>query len=187
MPPAPLPETGTPLLVRTDFTDGRAWVRLQEDFDVEWEVADDYVTFVDDPDYQELPVRHLVELVPDGCPHPVLLVADAVTFSSDDRALLVADLAEESGRTFRAVPGTINSVVNNLSTANLSFGDYVDSVDDTGVYRLTSGHFQALTEPRADAVASTRIAAPPWRPARPGQPAQPAVRSVPARRESPSE
>ena len=75
----------------------------------------------------------------------MLVVADDVRFSSGDHGLLVLDLAEERGRTFRAVPGAIRSIINNLWwSANMDFRDYINSVDDTGVFRLSDRYFAAL-------------------------------------------
>lgn len=186
--PAPLPETDAPPLVRTDFTNGRAWVALQEDLDVEWDVVDDYVTFVDEPAYADLPVSGLVALVPDACPHPVLFVADDVTFSSssEERAVLVVDLVAEPGRTFRALPETINSIIDNLSSASLSFSDLVNSVDEpTDIYRVVTPPAPP-TGSRASAAGRIMGRVPTTgsarQPARRAQQAQPQVRSTPAHR-----
>lgn len=186
--PAPLPETDAPPLVRTDFTNGRAWVALQEDLDVEWDVVDDYVTFVDEPTYADLPVSGLVALVPAGCPHPVLFVADDVTFSSssEERAVLVVDLVAEPGRSFRALPETINSIIDNLSSASLSFNDLVNSVDEpTGIYQVVTPPAPP-TGSRASAAGRIMGRVPTTgsarQPARRAQQAQPQVRSTPAHR-----
>jgi len=179
---APLPETDKSLLVRTDFSDDEAWAALQEEIDGE------YVTFVADPGYRELTVERLLALVPAGSVHPVLVVADEVTFSAEEHALLMVDLDEEPGRTFRAVPDAVPTVVGNLSIQNLYFSDYLESVDGTGVYRLSARYFAALAELQAtgQATAGTRHTASvpgPRQPnltrrAHPGIPAQPNAPAV---------
>jgi hypothetical protein len=133
----PLPETDRPPLVRTDFTDDEAWSALRE------EISEDLVTFVADPAYRDLPAR---QLAPDDSHHPVLLVADDVTFSNDDRTVLVVDLDEEPGQTFRAMPDAVRTVVGNLVIQNMYFSELRASVDDAGVYRLSPKYHQAMAE-----------------------------------------
>jgi len=145
----PLPETANPPLLRTDFTDDEAWSALRD------EVGDGCVTFVADPVHRGLPARQLV-----GSRHPVLLVADEVTFSNDDRTLLVVDLVEEPGQAFRIVPDAVRSVVGNLVIQNMYFSDFRGSVDDAGVYRLSPKYHQALAELRSVNQAPTTIAIP---------------------------
>ena len=135
----PLPESDLSPLLRTDFTDDAAWSEVRE------EVDDGWVTVVADPRFQGLPPERLLEAVPVGRVYPVLVVADAVTFAHDDRALLVVDLVDEPGRAFRADPRAVRSIVGNLAIQNAYFGDYADSAGD-GVHRLSPKHFQALAE-----------------------------------------
>ncbi|OZM78577.1 hypothetical protein [Pseudonocardia sp. MH-G8] len=140
MPTTGLPETDLPPLLRTDFTDDAAWRALLD------EIGDDRVTAIADPAHQGLSVPELVALVPGGSVHPVLVVADDRTFSSVGRSLLLVDVVEEPGRTFRvAVPDALRSVVGNLEISNSSFDDYLDSdsFDHSGVYQLSDRHYQA--------------------------------------------
>jgi uncharacterized protein DUF6924 len=64
-----------------------------------------------------------------------VIVADAVTMGAPEPSLLVVDLFEEPGRTFRAVPSAIQSIENNLSIANMDFWEFADNVDADGVFR----------------------------------------------------
>jgi hypothetical protein len=93
-----LPETDYSPLLRTDFTDDGAWQALVD------QIGDDWLTVIADPGHRGLSVRELVAMVPGGSRYPVLVVADAVTFSSAERSLLLIDVSEESGRTFRVRP-----------------------------------------------------------------------------------
>lgn len=52
-----------------------------------------------------------------------------------EHTLLIVDVMDEPGRTFRSVPTGIQSVENNRSIANLDFADFVGTVDPDGVYR----------------------------------------------------
>jgi uncharacterized protein DUF6924 len=151
MTAAPLPETDHSPLLRTDFTDDQAWQALLD------EIGDDRVEVVADPGHRELPVRELVALVPDGSRYPVLVVADGVTFSSAERSLLLIDVHEEPGRTFRAVPDAFQSVIANLAIQNLGFDDYLNSLDDSGVYRLSDRYHQAMAALQAARLPSTGV------------------------------
>lgn len=135
----PLPESDLSPLLRTDFSDDAAWSEVCE------EVDDGWVSVVADPRLEGLPLERLLESVPAGRAYPVLVVADDVTFSHDDRALLVVDLVDEPGRAFRADPRATRSIVGNLAIQNTYFGDHADSAGD-GVHRLSPKHFQALAE-----------------------------------------
>ena len=90
----------------------------------------------------------------------MLLVADEVTFSGDDRTVLVVDLVEEPGQAFRAAPDAVRSVVGNLVIQNMYFSEFRDSVDDAGVYRLSPKYHQALAELRSATEAPTTISIP---------------------------
>jgi hypothetical protein len=141
MPTSRLPETDLPPLLRTDFTDDAAWEALLDEIDHDW------ITVLADPVHEGLSVPELVALVPDGGGCPALVVADDRTFSSVERTLLLVDVEEEPGRTFRAaVPDAFRSVVSRLVIADASFTDHLDSsnIDHSGVYRLSDRHHQAV-------------------------------------------
>ncbi|GLY80393.1 DUF6924 domain-containing protein [Actinoallomurus iriomotensis] len=130
-------------LLRTDFTDDQAWRSLLD------EVGDDWLTVMEDAGHRGLSVPELLALVPDDSRYPVLVVADDVTFSSAERPLLLVDLREEPGRTFRAGPDAFRSAIGNLAIQNQSFDDYVRCLDDSGVYRISDRQRQALAELQA--------------------------------------
>lgn len=138
MAAARLRETDRSPLLRTDFTHDEAWEALLD------ELGEDWVTPMADPSHRDLSVPELTALVPDGSRCPVLVVADRVTFSSDERPLLLIDVREERGRTLRAVPDACLSAVGNLAIGNRTFDDYLDSLDDSGVHRISDRHRQAL-------------------------------------------
>ncbi|GAB3460161.1 hypothetical protein GCM10027570_44750 [Streptomonospora sediminis] len=175
---AQLPQTDYSPLLRTDFTDDEAWQALLEG------IGRDWMTLLADRSHQGLSVPELVELVPQGSRYPVLVVADSLAFSSDERSLLLVDVDEDPGRTFRVVPGAISSVVGDLAIQNQSFDDYLDAVGGSGAYQLPEGRRRALSElqgrTRAGAPAgSSRAAAGPVRaapPSRPGHAVQPSSR-----------
>lgn len=143
MTAALLPDTDYSPLLRTDFTDDGAWRALLDEID------DDWVTVMADAGHRGLSVPELLALVPEGSRYPVLVVADEATFASAERSLLLIDVRDEPGRTFRAaVPDAFQSVIGNLALDNSSFDDYLESggLDDSGVYRLSDRHRQAVAE-----------------------------------------
>jgi hypothetical protein len=44
-------------------------------------------------------------------------------------------LFDDPGRVFRVVPSQILGIENNLSTANMDFDEFADSVGEDGVFR----------------------------------------------------
>ena len=48
---------------------------------------------------------------------------------------MVMDLYTERGRAFRVIPSEIEGVENNLSLANMDFGEFADSADRDGIFR----------------------------------------------------
>lgn len=146
MSTAPLSGTDLSPLLRTDFTDDAAWQALLEEIEQSW------LTVMADRAHEGLSVPELLALVPDGSRYPALVVADRETFAAEERTLLLIDVQEEPGRTFRvAVPDAFASVLGNLAIQNQGFDDYLDSgsLGDDGVYRLSDRHRQAMAALRS--------------------------------------
>jgi len=154
MTAAPLSGTDFSPLLRTDFTDDAAWRTLLESIEDPADTAKGWLTVMADPAHEGLSAAELLALVPDGSRYPVLVVADRETFAGHERTLLLIDVREEPGRTFRvAVPDAFASVLGNLAIDNQTFDDYLasGSLGDDGVYRLSDRHRQALAELRGAA------------------------------------
>ena len=64
-----------------------------------------------------------------------MFVVDDVTIRDADHPVLVIDLADQPGRTFRVIPSRMWSVENNLSLANMDFDEFADAVDTGGIFR----------------------------------------------------
>lgn len=126
------------ILVRTDFTDDAAWRALLQDAQAVHADAQAVLTPVDDREFDGWTVDMLLDLDVDS---GYLFAADARTFADPERPILVlnTDQAEdddpEEPTSFRVIPEQLASVENNLSIANLSFIDYVESADTDGVFR----------------------------------------------------
>jgi hypothetical protein len=93
------------------------------------------VTFVEDAQYRNLSVAQLLTLLPLDYKHSFLFVVDRETLSGPDFPVLVVDLHESAGRTFRAIPTQVQSIENNLSIANMDFEEFAEAVDESGVFR----------------------------------------------------
>ena len=95
------------------------------------------VECVSDPAFAGVTAEDVLQLAPADYEHGFLLVVDQETVSSPEKLVLVVDLDEEPGRSFRAPPAEIQGIENNLSLANLFFWECADAVDENGVFRLS--------------------------------------------------
>ena len=127
----PLPNTKDPIVLRTDFTDDQAWCRLctlitspigRDGFEA-------HVVFVDDASFANVSPEALCFSTSGRKGHSFIVVADARTFSEPEQTLLVMDLWDEPGRTFRALPTRIQAIENNLSIANMAFAEFADAAE----------------------------------------------------------
>ena len=130
----PLPRSDQALVIRTDFSDDIAWNAVVSAIRQPVDGFYAYVELVDDPAFRDLTVEQLVALR-DDLSKSYTIVADGITMREAEHPLLVVDLIEELGRTFRAVPSAIQSIENNLSIANMDFWEFADNVDPDGVFR----------------------------------------------------
>lgn len=130
------PDTGNPVLLRTDFSDDAAWASLckatqspsAEDFQAK-------IDCVSDRSFDGLAVKQVVSLTQGGSSHSFAFMADRLTITDSERPILVVDLTHEPGRTFRVIPSQTWAVENNLSLANMDFSEFADNVDPDGVFR----------------------------------------------------
>jgi hypothetical protein len=134
-----LPKTANPLVIRTDFQSQETWEKIRElirpPVHDRSETFYAYLDFLDDVEFRNVTKEDLLASVPKEYDHSFLLVADAMAMESRDFPILVIDLHDEPGRTFRAIPSQTQSIENNLSIANMDFSDFADAVDTDGVFR----------------------------------------------------
>lgn len=129
-------DPGTPMLIRTDFTDGQAWQRVADaalapsshGFRAQLEL-------VDDPCDEGLTVEQAVAALPAGQGPFLTFLADPITITDPEHPIVVVDLGWEPGRHFRVAPAAMWSVENNLSLSNMDWEDFAASVDADGVFR----------------------------------------------------
>jgi len=131
-----LPRTDDPLRLRASFADETAWTELcaavqapsgEEQFRA-------YVTPVSDRAYDGVSLEEVVSTASETG-HSFLFLADAISLEGPEHALLVVDLYQEPGRSFRTIPSEAWSVENNLTLANIDFSDFTDAVDERGIFR----------------------------------------------------
>ena len=135
----PLPKTANPLVIRTDFENEQAWKAIcdlirspNSDSGVAFYA---HVEFLEDKDYRGLSKEELLAAAPEGYAHSFFFVVDGVAVAGREFPVLVVDLYETRGRSFRALPSQVQSIENNLSIANMGFEEFADAVDGDGVFR----------------------------------------------------
>jgi hypothetical protein len=131
----PLPTTRQSLVLRTDFSDDASWHSICAA--IQTPVGDfrANVECVSDHAFNGVTPSDVPSLLPEGWEHSFLFLADDIALSSAEQPILVVDLYEEPGRSFRVVPGEAWGVENNLSISNMDFSEFADNVDPDGVFR----------------------------------------------------
>jgi hypothetical protein len=143
-----IPKTEHPLVLRTDFSDDSAWKSICEAIQEPVGEFRAYVDCLSDPEYDGLTVDQLTaslvplltaERKPFEYQLAFLFIVDRTALTHPDHPILVVDLCDEHGRTFRVIPSEMWGVENNLSIANLDFGDFADHADEDGIFRRFPG------------------------------------------------
>jgi hypothetical protein len=133
----PIPQTEDALVLRADFGDETAWKKIcaiiQKPVGVFRFRAN--VHFLDDPQYAGIDKEQLLQLTSRDYEHTFIFVADHMAMTHPEHPLLVIDLYESSGQSFRAIPRQVQSIENNLSIANMDFEDFAGSADADGIFR----------------------------------------------------
>jgi hypothetical protein len=134
-----LPESTNALVIRTDFSDPAGWDAVRSAIG---EPVHDpagtfqaYVEFVSDPEYQGLTSAQALSILPSGLHSSFIFLVDRVSLSDPEHPILVVDLYDQPGRTFRVIPAEMWAVENNLSIANMDFDEFAGAVDQDGIFR----------------------------------------------------
>jgi hypothetical protein len=130
-----IPKTENALVLRTDFTDESAWESLCRDIEEPVGEFKADVEFVSDPEFAGLDARQLPAAASEDPLRGFAFLVDHVALSHPDQPILVVDLQDEPGRSFRVIPSEMWSVENNLSLANMGFEEFADEVDADGIFR----------------------------------------------------
>jgi len=136
-----LPQTWSVPVVRADFSNDHIWQQIRDEIlrlTPEGFGAD--VEFVEEPALvglgEEAIVAGYLRAYPYQYRHPVLFVVDQVAVAAPEHPLLVINLnARVDAGPFRALPGRVQGIQNNLSLANMDYVEFARSVDGDGVFR----------------------------------------------------
>jgi hypothetical protein len=155
-----IPKTEHPLVLRTDFSDNSAWESICAAIQMGEFPAD--VECLSDSEYDGLTIEHVTDLCPkfpdfgapeydgltvehvgsllNGYPgYPgcfcFIFIVDQIALTHPDHPILVLNLQDEPGRTFRVIPSEMCSIAGNLRIGNLDFCDFADNVDKHGIFR----------------------------------------------------
>ena len=136
-----LPEYDYSLVIRTDFSDDAAWEQLcraiqEPQTQYRFQAS---VEFISDETCSGLTPEAVASVLPARSHRPFVFLIDAQAIAQPDHPVLVVDLEEGTGRTFRVVPAQAWSVENNLRLANMEFAEFACSVDSDGVFRGIPG------------------------------------------------
>jgi hypothetical protein len=130
-----IPATENVFALRTDFSDEAAW----ESFRVKLTSADDELApvldVVSDPEFSGLTPRQLPKKMPASAEHSFAVVVDQTALTHSDHPIVIVDLQEKPGRSFRAALSALAEVHDNLSTANMDFAEFAGAVDADKIFR----------------------------------------------------
>lgn len=132
----PQPPVGTSLVLRTDFSEDRAWEALKAAISAEDEHGE--ATFVSDPAYDGVTVQSLIDAdvaAGDEAKLYHVFVADAVAMAGGEHALLAVDLFSPPYERVRVAPTGFAEVSANLNIANMDVADFGDERDPEWIYR----------------------------------------------------
>jgi hypothetical protein len=135
IPKAPMSEVEErSTVIRTDFSDDAAWEALCAA--IEAPVGDfrAYVRFVSDQANENATPAQIAERLKDG-DQTFVFIVDRTAITHPDHPILVVDLHDEPGRSFRVIPSAMWAVQNNLSIANMDFREFAEAVDSAGIFR----------------------------------------------------
>jgi hypothetical protein len=130
-----IPVTKSTLALRTDFSNEASWKSLcasVQDPDNEFGPNLD---FVSDQQFDGLTADQLPSHLSEDSTLTFAFIIDHLALSHPDHPILVIDLHDQKGRTFRVIPSEIGIVENNLSIANMDFDEFATAVDKEGVFR----------------------------------------------------
>ena len=124
-------------MLRTDFSDDSAWRAVCAA--IRPSPGDGFLRepdLVEDRSFEAAAVADLIAAAAAaGQYRAFMFVVDGVTIRDADHPVLVIDLADQPGRTFRVIPSEMWSVENNLSLANMDFDEFAEAVDASGIFR----------------------------------------------------
>ena len=132
-----LPSYDYSLVIRTDFSDDAAWKQVCAEIEkpqTEHELRA-MVECISDKACAGLAADRIASVLPDDEERVFVFLVDSHALSRPDHPVLVVDLAQEPGRTFRVIPSEAWGVENNLRLANMDFEEFAEVCGQDGVFR----------------------------------------------------
>ncbi len=130
-----IPDTNESPVIRTDFSDELAWKSVCAAIQKPVGEFRAYVDFVNDPEFAGLEAAQLPLMPWEDRKRSFAFIVDTTTISHPDHPVMVVDLRNQPGRTFRVIPSEMWGVENNLSIANMGFEDFAEATDQDGIFR----------------------------------------------------
>jgi hypothetical protein len=132
-----IPATENSLVLRTDYSSDSEWElvcrEIQEPVGPDEFTA--YIDCVSDREFDGLDIPTAVALARKNPNRYFMLVVDEKMILNPGHLILVVDLVDEPGRSFRAIPSSIQSIENNLSIANMDFFEFAENIGPDGIFR----------------------------------------------------
>jgi hypothetical protein len=136
-----IPRAKNAVVQRADFSDDAAWDDLCAVM-LEPTPRDGFranLDFVSDRAFEGATVKDVLGHLPEGANRDFMFtfifIVDRIALSNPEHPVLVVDLHDQPGRTFRVIPSEMWGAENNLSIANMDFADFAESADADGVFR----------------------------------------------------
>ena len=132
-----IPETENALVLRSDFSSDAAWTELQETLRRPQGLFKANCDYLSNRDFEGVEPGSIPSMLRAESRHTFMFIADRRTFAHPDKPLLAVDLFDERMLTFRVALMSLGCVENNLSLGNSDFDDFVNSLDEDGVFRFS--------------------------------------------------
>ena len=132
-----IPITENALALRTDFSDEAAWQKLCDAIQTPENSGDGFIAnvdFVSDQAFEGLTSKQLPKYLSDDL-LTFAFIIDKTALADPENPILVVDLQDDAGQTFRVIAAELRSVENNLSIANMGFEEFASAVGKDGVFR----------------------------------------------------
>ena len=123
------------LVVRANFSDDVAWQTVAHEMSAPVGKFQAVLQLVDDREHEGVCAASASEIVTDPEDELFIFLVDHETLSSPDHPVLVVDVIDEPGRSFRVIPSEVWSVQNNLSLANMDWEDFAENSGVDGIFR----------------------------------------------------
>jgi tetratricopeptide (TPR) repeat protein len=130
-----IPATDKVVLLRAAFADELAWGALCQAIRLHDRECLLDLALIDDRVNDAISVKEVAALTGYKSVQGFALVADETALSKPEHPILVVDLRETPGRTFRVALGGLCDVVSNLSIGNMGFGEFASAAGREGIFR----------------------------------------------------